>query len=252
MRASIFALLVLSPAAFGEKPPAYEWPKGGIVIRLKEEQLAAQPGYVLDVLPDGTVRENGTAYPAKLTAGQMQALVHFAVDGCKVFEHDAKALARALGDPPPGCGFGRTTTAITLTLKGRAKTVRVPMLRTNADRLPGNKALQRVLALRDRLRLEAKLARHGGRKKIERLLAAANQRLKQRFPKEKPLAIETFLEIRELPPKGETMYPEGWDPNDEKLVGKTATFQRITGTPQRILSAIVSADGKIASVNLQK
>lgn len=250
---SLLALLAVLSAAADEKAQAYALSKGGMVFRLQEEQLAAQPGYTLDILPDGTVRENGDVAKAKLTAEELQALIRFADRDCGIFEHDEKALARALGKPPMGCGVGSTTTVITLTLKGKTKTVRVPLLRTNADRLPNVKSLQKVLALNDRLRLEARLAKSGGRKKVEVWLAAANARMKKRFPKERPFCIEEFKEVRELPPQGEGAFPANWDPNDQKLEGTAATFMRYGKEPYRILTAIVTTGKKpIASVNIQK
>ena len=224
-----------------------------MVFRLREEQLAAEPGYVLDVLPDGRLREDGKLLPGKLTAAQLQALIRFADRDCRLFDFDAKAVARALGKPQPGCGVGSTTTVISLTLRGKEKTARVPELLMNADQLPKNAMLQNVLALDRRLRLEARLARYGGRAMVERWLAAANARLKQRFAKEKPFTLADFEEVREIPPQGEAVYPEGWDPNDAKLRGRCARFVRREGTPQRILSAFVTTDkALLASVNRQE
>lgn len=248
----VFLLVIPCAAADEDKETIYELNEGGVVFLLREEQLAAEPGYGVSIGPDGAVNENGEVLPARLSSTELQALIRFADKECKVFDYDAKAVRRAIGKAPVGCGVGATTTAITITLKGRTKSVRVPLLRFHADRIPGNKMLQSVLALNDRLRLEASLAKHGGRKAIERLLAEANKRLKKRFPKEKPFRIEEFRGVSKLPPQGEGSYPDGWDPNDRKLEGTAATFQRFSGTPQRILTAIVTTDGKTASVNLQK
>jgi len=254
MRSLTCLILLFLPclAADQDKETFYELNKGGVVFLLREEQLAAEPGYGVSIGPDGAVVEDGQVLPARLPSAELQALIRFADKECKFFDYDAKAVRRAIGKDPVGCGVGATTTAITVTLKGKTKTVRVPLLRYNADRLPGNRMLQNALALHDRLRLEASLAKHGGRKKIEQLLAEANKRLKQRFPKEQPFRIEEFRGVSKLPPQGEGSYPDGWDPNDKKLEGTAATFERFSGTPQRILTAIVTTDGKTASVNLQK
>jgi hypothetical protein len=206
----------------------------------------------VEILSDGTVKVAGKKSPGRLPKEELAALRKFVVTEQKFFDFDENAIAKIIAARQGGmmCGTGVTVTAVTVVTKKQRATKRQVLLETYAADHADLKALVRLRAVARRLQLEGRLAQAGGRKRVEGWLKLANARLKKRHPKEKPLTIADFRTFAHVP-KGEwALHPKD-DPELPNVHGMVATFTRITGTPQRIVSASVRADGKAASVHIQ-
>ncbi len=216
-----------------------------VVLRLAVADLGGKPRPQVEVLGDGRVRERGNVLATKLTARELQDLLRFAIKKHRFFEHDGKALKRTLADRERGggfCGTGFTTTHIHVAVRGKKRKLDMAMLSTRVSMHPGLPALADLLAIQRRLLLEARLANAGGRQKVLTYLKAANARLKQRFPKRKPLTIGDFQRVTKLPIPAKMFLPQGADPHAVKISGACAIFRRTR--PPKSVTATVKTDPK--------
>jgi len=215
-----------------------------LVLRVSESGLGggkARP--VIEVLSDGSLRHKGKLAATRMTKRELQDLLRFAVETHKFFQYDEPAVNRTLKarEPGPHCGTGYTTTHVLIAILGKRKEFGVGLLVSKAITHADIEDLAHLYAIERRLHLEVKLAQSGGRAKVMGYLKEANLRLKQRYPKLKPFAIEEFSGLRDVP-KGEMILPANWDPNFDKISGKCAGFTR--RVPGRIISATVRTDPK--------
>ncbi|MHC4960346.1 MAG: hypothetical protein ACYTGN_18510 [Planctomycetota bacterium] len=209
-------------------------------------------GPLVEIFADGSVKFAGKKVQGRLAKSELAALRKFVVTEQKFFDYDEAAIGKLLQarEPGPQCGTGLPLTEIRVVAAGRNATKRQILLETYATQHRDIKALVRLRAVARRLQLEGRLAKAGGRKRVEGWLKLANARLAVRHPKEPALSIEDFRDFRDFP-KGEwALRPED-DPELPRTEGMCAVFSRTTGTPQRIVTARVRADGKATAVTVQ-
>ena len=241
MRPLLFLLLAPAAAALAADYPLVG-PKA-VVLRVKESPLAGTPKTVLEIFADGRVRHRGKFAATRMTKNELQDLLRFAIETHKFFEYDAAAVKRALKarEGQFHCGTGAVTTHIVISVRDKKRQASLTLLASRAATHKDIKDLAHLNAIHTRLHFELKLAQSGGRAKVASYLHAANQRLKQRHPKIKPLTIEEFTGLTHIR-NSDMVLTAGWDPNLLQIFGDCAKFMR--RVPGKVVHATVKTDPK--------
>jgi len=229
----VLLLVVLGSVGAGEDALRLPAHPGTVVVALLEGATGGELHPTVQVLASGRVRVDGAFAPGVLTRAELEDLLRFVVEDQGFFRIDSEGIARRLADrgwPPPRCPLGESTTGIAVKLADRhAKTAQL-MLDTVVERAPdlADAGLRALVAIRERLRLEARCATAGGRSRVAELCTLANERLRLRHPDLPAFTLDQFRGLVDVP-EGELALSPGMDPNASEVHGRCGSFSYETG-----------------------
>lgn len=172
--------------------------KGGFTPR----RLKAEPA--LSILADGTVQMPdrfgfSKDVSGKISQKELQALLRFAIEENKFFSFDAAKVKEKVKKASVGRPIARVADApssvIEIKLAGKSHKASYYALGLAANQFKTVAELQQLFAIQKRLNVLMNLTRLGGEKGLKAALKHANDELKKKYPKAKPLTADDLRSV---------------------------------------------------------
>jgi hypothetical protein len=157
----------------------------------------------LSILADGTVSRPdpfglNKDQQSKITQAELQELLRYVVETQRFFQVDPKVLRKKLHAAEGGVSIvDASATVLKVSIRGKSLEVEQYALRFVARTHPQIDELKRLGAIEQRLGNLRAIVGAGGKKKAAEIVALANQHLKKRYPKAKPLTLGDLADAGE-------------------------------------------------------